>query len=82
MFTCHVAHDFKKHNQLLKLIQFLLGLDDAYLQITSNILSRDPLHDVKGVYAISVKSQTGMLLLLVEIIILLLLLKILTKEMC
>ncbi|GKE10025.1 ribonuclease H-like domain-containing protein [Tanacetum coccineum] len=50
--TCHAAEDFKKHNSLMKLIQFLMGLDDSYMQIRSNILSRDPLPDVRGAYAI------------------------------
>lgn len=43
---------FKKHNQLMKLMQSLMGLDDSYMQIRSNILSRDPLPDVKGAFAI------------------------------
>nr|GEW59417.1 ribonuclease H-like domain-containing protein [Tanacetum cinerariifolium] len=44
--TCHVDEDFKKHNQLMKLIQFLMGLDDCYMQIRSNIISKDELPDV------------------------------------
>lgn len=52
MCTCHAADDFKRHNQMMKLMQFLMGLDNAYMQIRSNILSRDPLPDVKGAYAI------------------------------
>ncbi|GJU60881.1 ribonuclease H-like domain-containing protein [Tanacetum coccineum] len=50
--TCHAADDFKKHNQLMKLMQFLMGLDDCYMQIRSNILSRDELPDVRSAYAI------------------------------
>ncbi|GJW71743.1 ribonuclease H-like domain-containing protein [Tanacetum coccineum] len=50
--TCHAAEDFKKHNQLMKLMQFLMGLDDCYMQIRSNILSRDTLPDVRSAYAI------------------------------
>ena len=50
--TCHAAEDFKKHSQLMKLMQFLMGLDDSYMQIRSNILARDPLPDVKGAFAI------------------------------
>ncbi|GJU95569.1 ribonuclease H-like domain-containing protein [Tanacetum coccineum] len=44
--------DFKKHNQLMKLMQFLMGLDDTYMQLRSNILSRDPLPDAKGAYVL------------------------------
>ncbi|GJX48763.1 hypothetical protein Tco_0273953 [Tanacetum coccineum] len=36
----------------MKLMQFLMGLDDSYMQIRSNILSRDPLPDVRGAYVI------------------------------
>ncbi|GJW19324.1 ribonuclease H-like domain-containing protein [Tanacetum coccineum] len=50
--TCHVADDFKKHNQLMKLMQFLMGLDDTYVQIKSSILSRETLPDVRSAYAI------------------------------
>ncbi|GJX13713.1 ribonuclease H-like domain-containing protein, partial [Tanacetum coccineum] len=50
--TCHAAEDFKRHSQLMKLMQFLMGLDDSYMQIRSNILSRDPLPDAKGAYAL------------------------------
>nr|GEV75516.1 ribonuclease H-like domain-containing protein [Tanacetum cinerariifolium] len=44
--------DFKRHNQLMKLMQFLMGLDNFYMQIRSSIMSRDPLPDVRGAYAI------------------------------
>ncbi|GJU78725.1 putative RNA-directed DNA polymerase [Tanacetum coccineum] len=50
--TCHAVEDFKKHNQLIKLMQFLMGLDDCYMKIRSNILSRDELSDVRIAYAI------------------------------
>ncbi|GJR99757.1 hypothetical protein Tco_0316266 [Tanacetum coccineum] len=50
--TCQAADDFKKHNQLMKLIQLLMGFDDKYMQIRSSILSRETLPDVRSVYAI------------------------------
>nr|GFA92462.1 ribonuclease H-like domain-containing protein [Tanacetum cinerariifolium] len=43
--TCHAVEGFKKHNQLMKLMQLLMGLDDSYMSIKSSILSRDPLPD-------------------------------------
>ncbi|GJS62450.1 ribonuclease H-like domain-containing protein [Tanacetum coccineum] len=49
--TCHAADDFKKHNQLMKLMQFLMGLDDSYMSIRSSILSKDTLPDVRNAYA-------------------------------
>ncbi|GJW92593.1 ribonuclease H-like domain-containing protein [Tanacetum coccineum] len=42
---------FKKHNQLMKLMQFLMGIDDSYMQIRSSILSREVLPDVRSAYA-------------------------------
>ncbi|GJX97740.1 ribonuclease H-like domain-containing protein [Tanacetum coccineum] len=48
--TCHATNDFKKHNQLMKLMQFLMGLDDNYMQIRSSILSRETLPDVRSAY--------------------------------
>ncbi|GKC21345.1 hypothetical protein Tco_1023495 [Tanacetum coccineum] len=50
--TCHAVNGFKKHNQLMKLIQFLIGLDDTYMQIKCSILSRETLPDVRSTYAI------------------------------
>nr|GEU35481.1 ribonuclease H-like domain-containing protein [Tanacetum cinerariifolium] len=50
--TCHAADDFKKHNQLMKLMQFLMGLDDTYMQISSSIISKETLPDVKSAYVI------------------------------
>ncbi|GKC06316.1 hypothetical protein Tco_0997926, partial [Tanacetum coccineum] len=37
--------------RLLKLMQFLMGLDDSYMQIRSSILSRETLPDVRSAYA-------------------------------
>ncbi|GJU34352.1 hypothetical protein Tco_1182706 [Tanacetum coccineum] len=50
--TCHAVDGFKKHNQLMKLMQFLMGLNDTYMQIRSYILSRETLPDVRIAYAI------------------------------
>ncbi|GJV67699.1 putative RNA-directed DNA polymerase [Tanacetum coccineum] len=41
----------KEHNQLLKLMQFLMGLDEIYAPIRSIILTTDPIPDVKGAFA-------------------------------
>ncbi|GJW06407.1 hypothetical protein Tco_1568830 [Tanacetum coccineum] len=49
--VCNASESFKKHNQLLKLMQFLMGLDDSYMQIRSSILSREVLPDVRSAYA-------------------------------
>ncbi|GJV03139.1 ribonuclease H-like domain-containing protein [Tanacetum coccineum] len=49
--TCHVVDEFKKHNQLMKLRQFLMGLDDSRMQIRSFILSRETFPDVRSACA-------------------------------
>ncbi|GKD80968.1 ribonuclease H-like domain-containing protein, partial [Tanacetum coccineum] len=49
--VCNASECFKKHNQLMKLMQILMGLDDSYMQIRSSILSREILPDVKSTYA-------------------------------
>nr|GEW98519.1 ribonuclease H-like domain-containing protein [Tanacetum cinerariifolium] len=58
--TCHAADDFKKHNQLMKLKQFLMGLDDAYMQIKSSILSRETLPDVRSACTIISSEESHM----------------------
>ncbi|GJR00287.1 ribonuclease H-like domain-containing protein [Tanacetum coccineum] len=50
--TFHAADDFKRHSQLMKPMQFLMGLDDSYMQIRSNILPIELLPDAKGAYAL------------------------------
>nr|GEW18547.1 putative ribonuclease H-like domain-containing protein [Tanacetum cinerariifolium] len=50
--TCKAAEHFEKHNQLIKLMQFLMGLDDNYLAIRSNNLTREQRPLVKVAFAI------------------------------
>ncbi|GKA95984.1 ribonuclease H-like domain-containing protein [Tanacetum coccineum] len=49
--VCNASKAFKKHNQLLKLMQFFMGVNDSYMQIRSSILFRETLPDVKSAYA-------------------------------
>ncbi|GJT67854.1 ribonuclease H-like domain-containing protein [Tanacetum coccineum] len=49
--VCNASKSFKKHNQLMKLMQFLMGLYDSYMQIRSSIISREVLPDVRSAYA-------------------------------
>ncbi|GJV44175.1 ribonuclease H-like domain-containing protein, partial [Tanacetum coccineum] len=49
--VCNASEGFKRHNQLLKLMQFLMGLDDSYMEIRSSILSKEVLPDVRSAYA-------------------------------
>nr|GEW19639.1 hypothetical protein [Tanacetum cinerariifolium] len=38
------------HNKLMKLMQFLMGLDECYLSVRISLLTRDPLSEVKDAY--------------------------------
>lgn len=55
---CHAAVEFQEHHQLMKLMQFLMGLDEVYLPIRSNILTRDPLPNVKTAFAIISREES------------------------
>ncbi|GKF99627.1 hypothetical protein Tco_0301318, partial [Tanacetum coccineum] len=58
--TCNATDDFKKHNQLMKLMLFLMGLDDVYMQFSSSILSRETLPNVRSTYVIISSEESHM----------------------
>nr|GFB24331.1 hypothetical protein [Tanacetum cinerariifolium] len=41
--VCDANKELETHNKLMKLMQFLMGLDECYLSIKSSFLTRDPL---------------------------------------
>ncbi|GJT55531.1 ribonuclease H-like domain-containing protein [Tanacetum coccineum] len=49
--TCANSDKLKEHNQLLKLMLFLMRLDVVYAPIRSIILTTDPIPDVRGAFA-------------------------------
>ncbi|GJU77789.1 ribonuclease H-like domain-containing protein [Tanacetum coccineum] len=49
--SCDGASALKKHNQLLRLMQFILGLDEVFALVRSHILTTKPLLDVKSAFA-------------------------------
>ncbi|GJU86702.1 putative RNA-directed DNA polymerase [Tanacetum coccineum] len=49
--TCVGASALKEHNQLLRLMQFLMGLDEVFAPVRSQILTTDLLPDVKSAFA-------------------------------
>ncbi|GJX77414.1 putative RNA-directed DNA polymerase [Tanacetum coccineum] len=49
--TCAASTELALHQQLMKLMQFLMGLDDCYQPVRNALLTRDPLPDVKDAYA-------------------------------
>ncbi|GJY31754.1 ribonuclease H-like domain-containing protein [Tanacetum coccineum] len=48
--NCDASKELGLHQQLMKLMQFLMGLDDCYQPIRSSLLTRDPLPKVKEAY--------------------------------
>ncbi|GJU58294.1 ribonuclease H-like domain-containing protein [Tanacetum coccineum] len=50
--TCEAAKHYENHANQIKLTQFLMGLDDTYQPIRSNILTTEPLPLVKTAFAI------------------------------
>lgn len=56
--TCAAHEGILKHNQLIRLMQFLMGLNDVYQPIRSNILSRDPLPDVKEAFNVVSREES------------------------
>lgn len=56
--TCDSSTEMKKHNNLLRLMQFLMGLDDVYTPVRSHILTTDPLPDVRTAFALLSRDES------------------------
>ncbi|GJV34558.1 ribonuclease H-like domain-containing protein [Tanacetum coccineum] len=50
--SCDAKAELEKHNQLMKLIQFLMGLDKVYQPIRSSLLTQTELPNVKDAFVI------------------------------
>ncbi|GJR35129.1 ribonuclease H-like domain-containing protein [Tanacetum coccineum] len=56
--SCAARDDVVKHNKLMRLMEFLMGLIDVYHPIKSSLLSRDDLPDVKEAFAIISREES------------------------
>ncbi|GJY67437.1 ribonuclease H-like domain-containing protein [Tanacetum coccineum] len=56
--TCNAKTELGKHQQLMKLMQFLMGLDDVYQPIRSSLLTQPELPDVKDAFVIVCKEES------------------------
>ncbi|GKE73717.1 ribonuclease H-like domain-containing protein [Tanacetum coccineum] len=56
--SCAARGDVSKHNQLIKLMQFLMGFNDVFQPIRSSLLARETLLDVKDVFAIISRKES------------------------
>ncbi|XP_073143942.1 uncharacterized protein [Henckelia pumila] len=55
--SCESAKQYMEHDQQLKLLQFLMGLNDSYSQIRSHILMMHPLPSVGQAFAIVTQEE-------------------------
>ncbi|KAJ0683165.1 putative retrotransposon gag domain, retrotransposon Copia-like protein [Helianthus annuus] len=56
--TCDASIKFNEFNQLIKLMQFLMGLDDIYQPVRTNLLTRDPLPTIKTAFSIISREES------------------------
>ena len=55
--TCEAFIKLKDHSNLVKLMQFLSGLDESYSQVKSHILLMEPLPNLKIVFLYCFKGR-------------------------
>ncbi|GJZ59809.1 hypothetical protein Tco_0615625, partial [Tanacetum coccineum] len=56
--TCDAKTELSKHNQLMKLMQLLMGLDDVYQPIRSTLLTQTELPDVTDACVIVCREES------------------------
>ncbi|KAJ0891706.1 putative transcription factor interactor and regulator CCHC(Zn) family [Helianthus annuus] len=56
--SCQAAKDFNDFSTLIKLMQFLMGLDDVYQSVRTNLLTREPLPSVKVAFSIISREES------------------------
>ncbi|KAF5782447.1 putative RNA-directed DNA polymerase [Helianthus annuus] len=56
--SCQAAKDYNDFSTLIKLMQFLMGLDDVYQPVRTNLLTREPLPSVKVAFSIVSREES------------------------
>ncbi|XP_076923682.1 uncharacterized protein LOC143585891 [Bidens hawaiensis] len=56
--SCQASKSFNDFNTLIKLMQFLMGLDDVYEPVRTNLLTREPLTSVKTTFSIISREES------------------------
>ncbi|GKC20644.1 ribonuclease H-like domain-containing protein, partial [Tanacetum coccineum] len=56
--SCDANAELGKHNQLMNLMQFLMGLDEVYQPISSSLLTQTELHDMKDDFVIDCREES------------------------
>nr|GEZ92150.1 hypothetical protein [Tanacetum cinerariifolium] len=57
--SCAASTELALHQQLMKLMHFLMGLDDCYQPVRTALLTRDPFPDVNDAYDTNKKGNTN-----------------------
>ena len=56
--VCAAREDVSKHNDLMKLMQILMGLNEVYQPIRSSLLSRESLQTIKDDFTIISREES------------------------
>lgn len=56
--VCNASKGFNDFNHLVKLMQFLMGLDSIYQPVRTNLLLRDPLPTIKDAYSVVSREES------------------------
>ncbi|KAM0035399.1 putative retrotransposon gag domain, retrotransposon Copia-like protein [Helianthus debilis subsp. tardiflorus] len=56
--SCQAAKDYNDFSTLIKLMQFLMGLDDVYQPVRTNLLTREPFPSVKVAFFIVSREES------------------------
>ncbi|MFS7950553.1 putative RNA-directed DNA polymerase [Helianthus anomalus] len=56
--SCQAAKDYNDFTTLIKLMQFLMGLDDVYQPVRTNLLTREPFPSVKVAFSIISREES------------------------
>ncbi|KAJ0454457.1 putative RNA-directed DNA polymerase [Helianthus annuus] len=56
--SCKAAKDYNDFSMLIKLMQFLMGLDDVYQPVRTNLLTRETFPSVKVAYSVVSREES------------------------
>ncbi|KAJ0717604.1 putative transcription factor interactor and regulator CCHC(Zn) family [Helianthus annuus] len=56
--SCEAAKDFNNFNHMIKLMQFLMGLDDVYQSVRTNLLIKETLPTVKEAFVVVSREES------------------------
>ncbi|KAJ0596006.1 putative RNA-directed DNA polymerase [Helianthus annuus] len=56
--SCQAAKNYNDFSTLIKLMQFLMGLDDVYQPVRTQLLTREPFPSVKAAYALISREES------------------------